>query len=100
MGRPDHQPGARGTDRFGRPLWLHSDQAIIDAIQRIAEARGVSMAQVAGVGAEERGRRRAHRGRHHAYHLVDAAAALDLELTDDEVAALEEPYVLRQTTWF
>ena len=39
--------GARGTDRFGRPLWLDSDQAIIDAIQRIAEARRVSMAQVA-----------------------------------------------------
>ena len=57
--------GARGTDRFGRPLWLDSDQAIIDAIQRIAEARRVSMAQVAlGVGAEEPGRRRAPRGRH------------------------------------
>ncbi len=39
--------GARGTDRFGRPLWLDTDQAIIDAIQRIAEARRVSMAQVA-----------------------------------------------------
>ena len=25
------------------------------------------------------------------HHLVDAAAALDLELTDDDVAALEEP---------
>jgi diketogulonate reductase-like aldo/keto reductase len=25
------------------------------------------------------------------HHLVDAAAALDLELTDDEVTALEEP---------
>jgi aryl-alcohol dehydrogenase-like predicted oxidoreductase len=33
------------------------------------------------------------------HHLVDAAA-LDLELTDDEVTALEEPYVLRQATWF
>ena len=35
------------------------------------------------------------------HHLVDdAAAALDLELTSDEVTALEEPYVLRQATWF
>jgi aryl-alcohol dehydrogenase-like predicted oxidoreductase len=33
------------------------------------------------------------------HHLVDAAA-VDLELTDDEVTALEEPYVLRQATWF
>jgi aryl-alcohol dehydrogenase-like predicted oxidoreductase len=34
------------------------------------------------------------------HHLVDAAAALDLELTSDEVTALGEPYVLRQATWF
>jgi 1-deoxyxylulose-5-phosphate synthase len=34
------------------------------------------------------------------HHLVDATAALDLELTDDEVTALEEPYVLRRATWF
>ena len=34
------------------------------------------------------------------HHLTDAAAALDLELTDDEVNALEEPYVLGQATWF
>jgi len=93
--------GARGTDRFGRPLWLDSDQAIIDAIQRIAEARGVSMAQVAlawvlknpVVDAPIVGVTKQH-------HLVDAAATLDLELTDDEVTALEEPYVLHQATWF
>jgi 1-deoxyxylulose-5-phosphate synthase len=34
------------------------------------------------------------------HHLSDAVAALDLQLTDDEIAALEEPYVLRQATWF
>ena len=33
-------------------------------------------------------------------HLVDAAAAVDLTLTDDEITALEEPYMLRQPTWF
>jgi hypothetical protein len=54
------------------PLWLDTDKAIIDA---------------AIVGVTK-------------HHLVDAAAALDLELTDDEVTALEEPYVLRQATWF
>jgi aryl-alcohol dehydrogenase-like predicted oxidoreductase len=34
------------------------------------------------------------------HHLVDAVAALDLALTDDEIAALEEPYAPRQATWF
>jgi aryl-alcohol dehydrogenase-like predicted oxidoreductase len=34
------------------------------------------------------------------HHLTDAAAALDLELSDDEVAALEGPYAPRQPTYF
>jgi len=34
------------------------------------------------------------------HHLVDAVAALDLVLTDDEITALEQPYVPRQATWF
>ena len=34
------------------------------------------------------------------HHLADAVAALDLELTDDEVTALEAPYVPRRATWF
>jgi aryl-alcohol dehydrogenase-like predicted oxidoreductase len=93
--------GATGTDRFGRPLWLDTDQAMIDAVQRIAETRGVPMAQVAlawvlknpVVDAPIVGVTKHH-------HLADAVAALDLNLTDDEISALEEPYVLRQPTWF
>ena len=34
------------------------------------------------------------------HHLADAVAALDLQLTGAEVTALEEPYVLREPTWF
>jgi len=30
------------------------------------------------------------------HHLTDAAAALDLTLTDDEISALEEGYTPRQ----
>jgi aryl-alcohol dehydrogenase-like predicted oxidoreductase len=93
--------GERGVDRFDRPLWLDTDRAIIDAVQRISEARGVSMAQVAlawvlknpVVDAPIVGVTKQH-------HLVDAVAALDLELTDDEVIALEEPYRPRQATFF
>ena len=29
------------------------------------------------------------------HHLPDAAAALDVDLTDDEISALEEHYTLR-----
>jgi aryl-alcohol dehydrogenase-like predicted oxidoreductase len=89
------------VDRFGRPLWLDTDQAIIDAVAHIAEHRGVSMAQVGlawvlknpvvdapivGVTKQQ--------------HLLDAAGAVDITLTDDEVTALEAPYRLRQATWF
>jgi aryl-alcohol dehydrogenase-like predicted oxidoreductase len=33
------------------------------------------------------------------HHLSDAVAALDLALTDDEVGALEKPYLRRESTW-
>ena len=93
--------GNADVDFNGNPLWLDSDKAIVDEIQRIAEARGVSMAQVAlawvlkhpVVDAPIIGATKEH-------HLIDAAAALDLTLTADEITALEEPYVLREPTWF
>ena len=33
-------------------------------------------------------------------HLADAVGAVDLELTDDEITALEQDYVRREPTWF
>jgi aryl-alcohol dehydrogenase-like predicted oxidoreductase len=35
-----------------------------------------------------------------AHHLSDAVAALDLELTDAEIASLEDSYVPRWPTYF
>ena len=89
------------VDRDGRPLFLPSDQPIVDAVQRIAQARGVSMAQIAMawvlknpvVTAPIVGPTKPH-------HLSDAVAALDIDLTDDEVTALEQPYVPRLPTYF
>lgn len=34
------------------------------------------------------------------HHLTDAVAALGLELTAEEIASLEEPFVTRQPTFF
>jgi len=88
------------VDFHGNPLWFDSDKQIIDTVQRIAQARGVSMAQIAMawvlknpvvdapiVGATER------------HHLAEAAAALELTLSHDEATALEWPYQRRESTW-
>ena len=69
-GRVDPPVGRAGTtrsastrpDMFGRPLFVDGDQAIVDAVQQIAEDRGrPDGAGRAGLGAEEPGRRRPDR---------------------------------------
>jgi aryl-alcohol dehydrogenase-like predicted oxidoreductase len=81
------------VDPIGRRFDIDEDAPIVDAVQRVAEQRGVPMAQVAlawvlrhpVVTAPIVGATKAH-------HLSDAVAALELTLTDDEVTALEEHY--------
>ena len=89
------------VDPQGRPLFLESDRSIVDAVERVARDRGVSMAQVAMawvlrnpvVSAPIVGATKPH-------HLADAVAALDIQLTDEETRSLEEPYVPRLPTYF
>ncbi|MEX5709514.1 aldo/keto reductase [Parafrankia sp. FMc6] len=89
------------ADASGTPLFLASDRGTVDAVQRIAEARGTSMAQVAMawvlrnpvVTAPIVGATRSH-------HLADAVAALDIDLGEDEVTALEESYTPRRPTYY
>jgi len=87
------------TDDFGNTLYHQqeeSDRAIIDAVGAIAAERGVSRAQVAlawvlskpAISAPIIGATKPH-------HLDEAIAAVDLELTDDEIARLEAPYAPR-----
>jgi aryl-alcohol dehydrogenase-like predicted oxidoreductase len=72
------------------------NRPIVDAVRRVAEARGLPMAQIAlawvlrnpVVDAPIVGPTKSH-------HLADAVAALDVELTDDEATALEENYTPR-----
>jgi aryl-alcohol dehydrogenase-like predicted oxidoreductase len=89
------------VDMFDNPLYLDSDRAIIDATEKIAADRGVPMARIAlawvlrnpVVDAVLSGATTPH-------HLADAVAALEITLTDDELRALEEPYVPRTPTYF
>ena len=99
-GRLTRPPGARtersGSDEFGAGLYAateDTDRQIIDAVGTIAEQRGVPRAQVAlawvaaqpAVTSPIVGATRPH-------HLTDAVAGLELDLTGDERAALEQPY--------
>ncbi|MEZ0052411.1 aryl-alcohol dehydrogenase-like predicted oxidoreductase [Mycobacterium sp. MAA66] len=92
---------ARRRDIYGTPTILDADKKVVDAVERIGRDRGVSMAQVAMawvlknpvvdapiVGATKTD------------HLVDAAAAVDLTLTAEEIKALEEHYTVRRPTYY
>ncbi|HKU11554.1 MAG TPA: aldo/keto reductase [Sinomonas sp.] len=89
------------SDEFGRRLYHESDEAIVDAVGRVAERRGVQRAQIALawvlsnpvvtapiVGATK------------ASHLEDAVAALEVTLDDAELAELAGPYTPREPAGF
>jgi len=66
---------------------------VIDAVERVANERGVSMAQV-GLAwlLSKRDVTAPIVGATKIKHLQDAIAALDLTLSADEIAAFETPY--------
>jgi aryl-alcohol dehydrogenase-like predicted oxidoreductase len=82
---------------FDSPL----DEPVVKAVQRVSEARGATMAQVAlawvlknsVISAPIVGATKPH-------HLPEAIAALDLRLTDEEIESLEQPYTPHGPSWF
>jgi len=82
------------TDPFGDSLYVDADFDVVDRVAEVAAGRGVPPAQIAlawvlgrpGVTAPIVGATKTG-------HVEDALAAEELELTDDEVARLEEPYI-------
>ncbi|WP_022908697.1 aldo/keto reductase [Aestuariimicrobium kwangyangense] len=96
LARPYGEHGTtRGeVDPVAKRFFGDGNEAIIHEVERIAADRGVPMAQVAlawvlrnpVVTAPIVGATKLH-------HLADAVAALDLQLSDEEVAALEQPYI-------
>jgi len=83
-----------GSDEFADRFYSDTDDAVVRAVADVAKARGLPLAQVALawmlgkdavtapiVGATKPGQ------------VEDAVAAVDVVLSDDEIAALEAPYV-------
>jgi aryl-alcohol dehydrogenase-like predicted oxidoreductase len=91
----EQQTTARaGSDEFGKTLYHDPDRVIVGRVEQIAKARGISMAQVALawhftkpfvtapiIGATK------------PQHLKDALSAVELQLSPEELAMVEEPYV-------
>ena len=84
------------ADTLYTPFTEEADRAIVDAVGRVAQAHGATRAQVAlawlhgkpVVTAPIVGARTTQQ-------IDDAVASLNLELTDDEIRALEAPYTPR-----
>jgi aryl-alcohol dehydrogenase-like predicted oxidoreductase len=102
LARPwDEETNRSGQDEFGKTLYREGDREIVDVVGVIAEERGVPRAQIAlawllakpGVDSPIVGATKPH-------HLEDAVAALDVELSADEVARLEAPYTPREVAGF
>jgi aryl-alcohol dehydrogenase-like predicted oxidoreductase len=83
------------SDVFGSRLYHESsDRAIVERVAEVASERGVSMAQVAlawmlskpAITAPIIGATKPE-------HLDDAVAAVELDLSEKEIALLEEPYI-------
>ena len=69
------------------------ENAIIDAVDRVARGRGVPMAQVAMAWAASRpGVTAPIVGASKPHHLADAVAGIELALSAEEIAMLEAPY--------
>ena len=102
LARPWGKPTKRGaTDPMQQRFFSDGDQPITDAVLQVAMELDVPLAQVAlawvlrnpTVAAPIIGATKVH-------HLADAAAALELQLTDQQVEQLEKPYTLRQPTGY
>jgi aryl-alcohol dehydrogenase-like predicted oxidoreductase len=98
--RPWEQKGATqraGSDEFGKTLYSKTEEAdrkVVERVGEVASTRGIPRAQVALawmlskplvsspiVGATKM------------QHLEDAVAALNVKLSPEQIASLEEPYV-------
>ncbi|KUL38895.1 alcohol dehydrogenase [Streptomyces sp. NRRL F-4489] len=102
LARPRGQVTTRSAgDPMGQRFFGDVDRPIVEAVERIAAARGIPMARTAlawvlnnpVVAAPIVGATRPT-------HLDDAAAALDVHLDTAELEALEGPYTPREPTGF
>jgi aryl-alcohol dehydrogenase-like predicted oxidoreductase len=92
-GTPQEATSRAGTDPLVRLYQAPQDQDIIAEVSRIADARGCTMSQVALAWLLSKPALTAPIvGASRSQHVDDAAAAVDIRLSAEEIAALERPY--------
>ncbi|MBW0118280.1 aldo/keto reductase [Pseudonocardia abyssalis] len=83
-----------GSDPIADRMYGEADDAVVRAVAEVAKARDLPMAQIALAWLLHREALTAPIiGATKAGHIEDAVAAVEVELSDDEIAALEAPYV-------
>jgi aryl-alcohol dehydrogenase-like predicted oxidoreductase len=95
LARPwDAETARTETDAFGKSLYRDEDSIIVDRVAEVADRLGASRAQVALAWLLHKSPVTAPIvGATKPEHLEDAIAAVDLELDDAAIEALEAPYV-------
>ena len=102
LARPAGEQSKRSsTDKVVQAFDSPHDEPVINAVEKLAQTRGVSMAQIAFawvlrsplVSAPIVGATKPH-------HLTEAVAALGIQLTDEEVQELEAPYQQHGPSWY
>ena len=92
------------TDEFGKKLYVQAveaDRAVVEAVGRVAERRGVPRAQVALAWVSQKKVVTAPIiGASRPNHLTDAVGALSLQLSAEEIAALEASYIPHEIAGF
>ncbi|HXK22711.1 MAG TPA: aldo/keto reductase [Myxococcota bacterium] len=97
----DDQTERSRTDEFGKNLYDGTDQVIVERLRELSEKRGVPRAQLALAWLR-------HKpvvtspifGATRPQHIEDALASLEVELSDDELRWLEEPYTPHRLVGF
>ncbi len=97
-----HETTARSeTDEFGKKLYVDADRQVVETLAEFAKSRGLPRAQVALAWVLQKSSVVAPIvGATKPQHIEDAIAALSVKLSEDDIKALEEPYVPHQVQGF
>jgi aryl-alcohol dehydrogenase-like predicted oxidoreductase len=95
------QTSRSSSDAVAKAFDRDTDQPVVEAIEKVADARGVPMAQVAlawvlskpVVSCPIVGATKPH-------HLTDAVAALEVSLSESETAELQQSYTPQDNYWW